>query len=80
MAENTDPEWTSTDPEVDRDPDLAHEEGETPNVLPGADDPELGETKRIEEEKHIYEAGTPDPEHSEDGHAVGGSEGTADGQ
>ncbi|MEE4023728.1 hypothetical protein V1Y59_11615 [Gordonia sp. PKS22-38] len=61
------------------DPDMPNEYDDKHSAMPTADDPEIGETDRIAEEKDIYKGASSDG-HSDHGHAVGGSEGTADGQ
>ncbi|WP_279106239.1 hypothetical protein [Gordonia paraffinivorans] len=82
MADNDKPDWTTTDDDLRTDPDMPEqpdEAGGPESLLPTADDTPIGETERTAEEKAVYEAAVPDDE-ANPGHAVGGSEGTADGQ
>ncbi len=81
MADNEQPDWTTTEADLKADPDMPDERGGPHSVLPTADDsPPIGETKRIEEEKAAYAAAPADTDAPPKNHAVGGSEGTADGQ
>ncbi|MEO9330251.1 hypothetical protein [Gordonia aurantiaca] len=82
MADNERPDHPTTEAGPRTDPDMPHEPdaAEGPeSVFPSAEDTPIGETERIAEEKDVYDAALPDDE-SDPGHAVGGSEGTADGQ
>lgn len=82
MADNDKPDWTTTDDDLRTDPDMPEQPDEADgpeSLLPTADDTPIGETERTAEEKAVYEAAVPDDE-ANPGHAVGGSEGTADGQ
>ncbi|WP_168702608.1 hypothetical protein [Gordonia paraffinivorans] len=82
MADDEQPDWTATDDHLKADPDMPEqpdEAGGPDSMLPSADDTPIGETDRIAEEKAAYGASS-DTDHSDHGHAVGGSEGTADGQ
>ncbi|KAF0971246.1 MULTISPECIES: hypothetical protein [Gordonia] len=82
MADNEQPDWTTTEADLKADPDMPEQPGERDgpgSVFPSADDTPIGETKRIAEEKATYDAAPADADSSRD-HAVGGSEGTADGQ
>lgn len=80
MAETPKSEWTSTDKQIADDPDMPTDVDENPQSVLAADhDTPVGETDRIAEEKAAYRAAA-GGDHSDHGHAVGGSEGTADGQ
>ncbi|QMU21779.1 hypothetical protein [Gordonia rubripertincta] len=82
MSDNEQQHWTTTEDELTTDPDMPEQPDEPDgphSVLPGADDSPIGETKRIEDEKAVYNASPADTDAPKD-HAVGGSEGTADGQ
>ncbi|MEY1672992.1 hypothetical protein AB4Z55_02320 [Gordonia sp. ABKF26] len=82
MPDNEKPTWTTNEDELRTDPDLRDdpdEEHGPESVLPAAGDTAIGQTKRTEEEKAAYEA-APHTGHSDQGHALGGSEGTAEGQ
>ncbi|SDU72330.1 hypothetical protein [Gordonia westfalica] len=82
MADNEQPDWTTTRDDLKADPDMPEqpdEQGGPDSVLPTADDSPIGETQRIREEKATYDAAPADADSAKD-HAVGGSEGTADGR
>ncbi|MBD0862869.1 hypothetical protein IA539_16905 [Gordonia sp. zg691] len=79
MPDNDDPTWTSTDAALEEDPDMPADQHKPRTVFPGEDDTPIGETERIAEEKGAYDA-APAADHSDQGHALGGSEGTAEGQ
>ncbi|MDH3006206.1 hypothetical protein [Gordonia alkanivorans] len=82
MADNEQPDWTTTEDDLKTDPDMPEQPAERDgpdSVLPTSGDAPVGETKRIEEEKAAYDAAPADTDAPKD-HAVGGSEGTADGQ
>ncbi|GAB37509.1 MULTISPECIES: hypothetical protein [Gordonia] len=78
MSDSPEPDSPDTDdPEVD-DPDIPHEQPHESAFAFGDATP-IGETDRIAREKAIYEAAR----HGNDvnrGHALGGSDGTTEGQ
>ena len=83
MPDNEKPTWTTTDDEVKADPDMRSdpdENGGPASALPTAGDTEICETDRIREDKASYDGAQPPADHTDEGHAVGGSEGTTDGQ
>jgi hypothetical protein len=67
-------------PGAHHDPDLPSDREQNRSVWERQPQDEIGETDRIAEEKHIYEAAADENDPNEGDHAVGGSEGTADGQ
>lgn len=67
-------------PGAPNDPDLPSDREENRSVWERQPQDEIGETDRIGEEKKVYEAAADSNDPNEGDHAVGGSEGTADGQ
>ncbi|AZG47774.1 hypothetical protein [Gordonia insulae] len=67
-------------PDAETDPDLPSDREENRSVWERQPQDQIGETDRIAEQKNVYEAAADANDPNEGDHAVGGSEGTADGQ
>ncbi|MYR08303.1 hypothetical protein GTV32_19245 [Gordonia sp. SID5947] len=80
MSDKQPPEWTSSDPGAEVDPDMPGDRDENDSIWSREPQDAVGETDRIAEQKDVYDAAADNNDPNEGDHAVGGSEGTADGQ